>query len=265
MSEDVEMEESKDRGSGLRTINLLKLVAEGGQSFTLGELADRAGLPASSAHRLLQPLLKAGFVERGDGQAYRKGSELFRIASLVIQQMDEGRIARPVLHRLWEEWQETSSFCLYKPGEHLAVVVETIQTPHALRFVIEPYAKISLTWGSLGRAILASLPEAEAQAATVRPAAGPLSGLPPASPEEIAQIISDIRAQGFASYRNHEIDAAGVAAPVFGGNGAVIGSLGITAPARRLGIDRVPAIATTVVVAAKELSVLFGFRGQPVS
>lgn len=253
------MREENDRGSGMRTIALLKLVAESG-TFTLSQLAAKSSLPASSVHRLLQPLLQAGLVERTDGQAYCAGSEFLRIASLVVRNADVGKLARPILYRLWVDWEETCSLCVYKPATHLAVVVETIQTQHPLRFVIDPFAELSLTWGSLGRAILANLPPAEATAAMERPGLGPLSGLPQGAPEEMVDVITQARAQGFAHYRNETVDAAGVAAPVYRGDGGVLGSLGITAPARRLPPDLVPAMAEAVMKAANELSELLGWR-----
>lgn len=255
------MSDEHDRGSGSRTIALLKLIAESDGPFTLSQLAARASLPSSSAHRLLQPLVREGLVERTAGQSYQAGSEFLRIASLVMRQVDVGRLARPILQRLWGQWEETSSLCLYKPESQRAVVVETIQTPHPLRFVIEAFSEMSLTWGSLGRAIVAFLPAEAADAAIQRVGLGPLSGLPPPSAQEMVQIIDEIREQGFAQYRNEGIDAAGVAAPVFRADGTILGSLGVTAPARRLLPDKIPAIATTVKAGAQELSALLGHRG----
>jgi DNA-binding IclR family transcriptional regulator len=250
-----------DRGSGSRTITLLKHIAECDGSFTLRQLAARASLPTSSAHRLLQPLVREGLVERSAGQSYQTGSEFLRIASLIMRKADVGRLARPILQQLWAQWEETSSLCLYKPDSQRAVVVETIPTPHPLRFVIEAFSEMSLTWGSLGRAILAFLPPESATASIRRVGLGPLSGLPPPSAQEIAEIIAEIREQGFAQYRNETIDAAGVAAPVFRADGTILGSLGVTAPARRLLPDMVPAMAVTVKDAAQELSALLGHRG----
>ena len=89
---------------------------------------------------------------------------------------------------------------------------------------------------------------------------GPLSGRPSATPAELADIIVEIRAKGFAQYRNEQVDAAGVAAPVFRGDGTILGSLGITAPARRLSPAMVPQIAEAVKAAARQVSELLGFR-----
>jgi len=250
-----------DRGSGARTIALLKIVADSGATFTLTQLGARAELPPSSVHRLLQPLIRAGMVERGPGQAYRVGSEFHRVASLIMQQVDPGRLAEPILRRLWSQWEETCSLCIYKPSSHTAVVVATIQTPHPLRFMIEPHTELSLSWGSLGRAILASLPDVDAIEAMKKHSLGPLSGQAMPSAAQMTSIIEKVREEGVAHYRNEEMDVAGVAAPVFRADGTVLGSLGVTAPARRLHVDVARKIEGSVKEAACELSALLGNKG----
>lgn len=253
------LEGSTDRGSGNRTISLLKLAAEAEGAFTLGQLAVRANLPASSVHRLLQPLLREGLIERGEGQSYQIGREMLRVALLVTRKADYGRLARPILRRLWSRWEESCSFCIYKPESLAAIVLETIQTQHPLRFAIEPLSEISLTWGSLGRSILASLPEEARKAATQRPGLGPLSGLPPPTADDIAKVVAEVWALGYAHYRNASFDVAGVAAPVFRADGSILGSIGVTAPAQRLLPEHVPAIAQDIISAARELSELMGY------
>ncbi len=250
-----------EKGSGVRTIQLLKIAADIDNPFTLSSLAAEAGLPASSVHRLLQPLLREGLIERGQGQSYQIGSEMLRLASQVIHRADVGRLARPILRRLWSEWEETCTLCAYKPNGHLARVLETLPTPHPLRFAIEPFAELSLTWGSLGRAILASLPAELAAACIERPGVGPLSGMPAPTYEEMAPILAAARELGYSQYRNDQMDVAGVAAPVLRGDGRVFGSIGITAPARRMPPERVDAMAVQVKAAAQDLSALLGFAG----
>jgi DNA-binding IclR family transcriptional regulator len=74
-------------------------------------------------------------------------------------------------------------------------------------------------------------------------------------------VIAKVRTQGFAQYRNEQLDAAGVAAPVRRGDGTILGSIGITAPSQRLRPELVPPMATAVKAAAKELSEMLGYRG----
>src|SRR5436190_24054728 len=94
-------------GSGERLVHLIRLIASGPHSFSLGEFASRSGMPASSVHRLLKILEKTGFVERGAGQTYRPGRELHRIASQLVSRFDLARSARPLLQDLVDMFQQT--------------------------------------------------------------------------------------------------------------------------------------------------------------
>ena len=257
------MADNSEQGSGARTIALLKLIAASGGAFTLTEISKRAGMPPSSVHRLLRPLQRSGLVDRADGQAYRAGSEFLRIAGLVLRQVDIGALARPVLGELWNDCQETCAFCLYKPSVHRAHIVEMIQTLKPLRFVLEPFTELSLTWGSLGRAILAYLPDAEADAAMSLPGVSPLTGLPPPPKSELLHEIAAIRRQGFAYYRNDSIDVAGIAAPVRRADGLMMGSLGVTLPASRLPPANVEPLSRQVTAAARRLSLALGYEDLP--
>jgi DNA-binding IclR family transcriptional regulator len=245
------------RGSGARSIALLKLIAEIGDDFTLTEIAERAQLPVSSVHRLLQPLLAAGLVERAGGQRYRAGGEFLRIARMLLQNMDIGRIARPLLRELWDEWQETTVFCLYRPQAHKALILDIIPTPHPLRFVLEPMTEVFLPWGSLGRSILAHLPAGEREAAIkASPAIGPLTGGVLPSKRELDRELAQIRKRGAAVYHSDRIDLAGVAAPVLKADGAVVGSVGISLPIVRFQTRKAAGMIRAVRSAANRLGKL---------
>jgi DNA-binding IclR family transcriptional regulator len=230
---------------------LLKLVAEIGGEFTLSEMAERAQIPVSSVHRLLQTLIDAGLVERASGQAYRPGSAFFGLARQLLKKADMGRWARPLIKQLWDEWQETCAFCLYQPHSARALVVDTIPTPHPLRYVVEPLTEISLVWGSLGRSILAFLPKDEReQAIAASPRIGPLSSQRLPSRKALEEELADIRRRGVAIYRNEALDLAGIAAPVRHSNGAMFGSIGIIMPNSRFSTKNAAPMMRSVHVAA---------------
>ncbi|MGH8260458.1 MAG: IclR family transcriptional regulator, partial [Steroidobacteraceae bacterium] len=172
---------AQSRGAGARTLELLRHIASGEREFALKDLAERAGLAPSTAHRLLEFWVQRDLIERAGEKAYRLGPELFRVASLIVQKFELHRIARPLLEALWTAWQETASFCLYEPSMHTATVAESIASPHPLQLVLAPYSEISLAWGSLGRAILAQLSMPEVEAVLAHEHRSPLSGSPPPS------------------------------------------------------------------------------------
>jgi DNA-binding IclR family transcriptional regulator len=250
--------ETEAQGAGARVLRVLQCVAAAERDLSLKDLAERLELPPSTVHRLLQLLVKTDMIERAEAQTYRPGRELFRVASLVLQKFDLAKLARPFVRALWSEWQETSSFCLYKPASRSALVAETLPSPHPLQFVIEPFSPVPLAWGSMGRSILAFLPAEDMDSVLAMAVRGPLSGRPPLARSQMREEVERIRQAGCAVYEDHDPDVAGVAAPVFGPDGRVMGSLGVTMPARRFGALDQARLRESVVQCARALSHAIG-------
>ena len=220
-------------GSGERLIHMIRLIASGPAKFSLGEFAERAGLPVSSVHRLLKVLERTGFVERGSHQTYHPGRELQRIAALVTSRFDIGQLAVPLLKNLVDRFPETAVLCLYNTATHRGTIAEVVLTPHPLRFNVERGGEVSLPWGSLGQAILAHLPEEEREKVLGSEHIGPLTGLPMPTRPELEATFSHVREHGYAHYCQDRYDLAGYASPVFNGTGAILGSIGMVMPLSR--------------------------------
>jgi DNA-binding IclR family transcriptional regulator len=240
---------------------MLTVVAEIGPSFTLKELSAQLRLPASSTHRLLRVLVRSNLVERGKGQSYRPGRELYRLAALLRAKFDLGRAARPLLERLWTRWQETTVLCVYNAALRRANVAEVVLTRHPLRFAMEAGFELALPWGSLGRAILAHVGEEERDAILAVATVGPLSGRPLPRRAALRADLQRIRAQGAAVYFDPGFELAGVAAPVFGAQQRLFGSLGVVMPTGRFDQQGAPAMSKAVRAAAEELSAIIALNG----
>jgi IclR family acetate operon transcriptional repressor len=240
-------------GSGERLLHIIKLMATGPETFTLGQIAERAGLPLSSVHRVLKTLERSGFVERGNGQSYCLGRELKRIASLIVSSFDIGRCSRPLLEGLVQDFHETAVLCVYSPPTHRGKIAEVVMTPHPLRFSIEKGVEISLPWGSLGHAILAHLPPSEIELILRKENAGPLTGRPRATKQALESELGGVRKAGYVLFCDEHSDLAGIAAPVFRGN-EVLGSIGFILPSSRYGLIPPDTLGLAVRDAARELS-----------
>jgi len=244
------------RGAADRLAYLLKLVATGPARFTLSDIAERAALPQSTAHRLMQALVRTGLVERGAGQSYRPGRELHRIASQLVSRFDLVRSSRPLLDQLVADWQETAVLCTYSPTRQLAIIADAVLTPHPLRFAVEPGVEISLPWGSLGRAVLAFLPPGEIETIIRESAVGPLTGRPRSPRAELELELGAIRINRYSRYYDPAIDIAGIAAPVFGGEGEILGCIGVTMPSKRYQLHLEDDLVLAVLAAAAQVSEL---------
>ena len=244
------------RGAAERVAYLIRLVAAGPHRFSLGELAARAELPPSTVHRLLKVLLDCGFVERGSGQSYRPGRELYRTASQLIARFDLTRSARPFLEMLVAEWQETAVLCAYSPPGRCGMIADVVSTPHLLRFAVEKGGEVALPWGSLGRAILAFLPTGEGEILLREAGDGPLTGRPRPTRAELEADLARIRKEGTARHFDPRHDLAGIAAPIFGAEKEMLGCIGVTMPSARYRLHEEDDLAAAVRAAAIRISEL---------
>lgn len=241
-------------GAAGRLAYLLKLIAEGPQTFSLGQLTERSRLPTSTVHRLLQELVRSGLVERCAGQAYRPGRDLYLLASRLISQFDLVRCARPFLEELMESWQETVVLCAYSPADMNAVIADVVQTPNPFRYAVTVGGVVELPWGSLGRAILANLPEDERRQVLGLRKVGPITGRPLPPLKELEADLAMIREQGHSRFHDPENDLSGIASPIFGREEKVLGCIGVTMPAKRYSLHTEDDLANAVCDAASRLS-----------
>jgi DNA-binding IclR family transcriptional regulator len=255
---------SADDASGTvaRVVRLLRCIAESGGDLSVKSLAASLQLPPSTVHRQLQLLAQSGIVERGGANhSYRAGRELFRIASLVVQQFDVGHVVRPALESLRDATGETCFFTMYLPAAREATVVEVARAPHPLRYQVERFTHIPLAWGALGRSILAHLPEEDR--ARILADAGPVSatGRRMPAPRTLRAELARIARHGFAMSRGHNIPGAvGFASAVLDAGGAVVGAVGLTMPEARLTPAHAERVAALVVSHARGLSGTMGWR-----
>jgi DNA-binding IclR family transcriptional regulator len=226
----------------------------GEREFALKDIADKAGLAASTTHRLIDLWVRRDLLERSGPKSYRMGPELFRLASLVLQKFAVTREARPFLEALSNDWQETALFCLYNPATRTATVGESISSPHPLKYELMPHSQVPLAWGSLGRAILAHLPPGDIDAVLAQNPHGPLSGksLPPH--RLFMRELALIRSRGCAVYEDRDMNVAGVSAPVLQADARVVGCLGVVMPASRFSKSIRQCLPAAVIASARSLS-----------
>src|SRR5437762_10737395 len=76
----------------------------------LSRIANTAGLPISTVHRILQELVAHGWVREGEEHDYVLGPGLMRLAARAADDSDLARAARPALRALCERSGYTVHF-----------------------------------------------------------------------------------------------------------------------------------------------------------
>ncbi len=216
----------QDTGSSLRrAFALLEAFTADRPELSVRELADRSGVPRSTAHRIARELTAWGALERGAG-GLRLGVKLFELGTRAPSPATLREAASPYLHTLNEVSGLTANLAILEGGE--IVYLEKIATA-SLRV---PHSRLGGRGAAhataLGKAILAY-----SDAATVdgiaRGSLAPLTAATVTSETRLRAELAGVRREGLAY--DVEESRAGlfcVAAPVFDAHGAVLAAVSVT-------------------------------------
>ncbi|GHB69634.1 hypothetical protein GCM10010377_70420 [Streptomyces viridiviolaceus] len=225
---------------------ILECFAPEGPELTLPEIRQATGLPSSTCQRLVQNLVREGFLDR-TGDAYRVGLALVRMAAPGLYGFDPVRRIQPFLDELRDSTGETA--CLYVRDGLYRSVVGLAETRHAVKRVVALGMVAPLHEGSAGRVFLAH--DEDAWRDVLKQGPGPVTGHTIPDAEQFAEQRAAVRRRGHAvSFEGGDIGSVSVSAPVFGVHGRLVAVLGIVAPVQRLTSTDVPRTAALVVAAA---------------
>lgn len=212
----------------VRALSLMEAFAVGESSLTLAELSRRARMHKTTALRLARTLAQSQYmVQTEDGQ-WRLGPAAGWLGARYQSGFDVNRVVEPALHQLVKETGESASF--YVREGDIRSCVARVEGPQSVRHNVRIGERLPLDRGAPGRVILA------------------FSGA-------AGEPYESIRKHGFhISLGEREAEVASVAAPVFGLNWRLLGSMCISGPSSRLTKTRLQKHARLVIRAANQLS-----------
>lgn len=149
-----------------RAAEVLRALADGKGSLSLGQIAKASGLPRSSVQRLVGALEAEGFVTTQAGQVgVRLGRELVRLGSAVHANLRS--LIRPHLQELHAATKDTVDLSLVMDGT--PIVVDQITSTAALRVVSFVGRPLPLHATASGKAHLMAMSKGEAEQLLVEP------------------------------------------------------------------------------------------------
>ncbi|MGH2872217.1 MAG: IclR family transcriptional regulator [Solirubrobacteraceae bacterium] len=207
-----------------RAVALLQRLGQGPEQRSVAELAGEAGVPTSTAYRLLSELAAHGLVARSHDATVSLGPQLVALGRSAEAGLRARLVepAAPVMERLAQEVAET--VLLTAPCGLEALVLHVVETDVPVRLSYAVLRRAPMHLGASGKVLAAYLEPAERQ--RLVEAVG-VPGLDDA--------LEGIRASGYA-YTVAEIDegAAAVAAPILDRRGRLLAGLSIAGPTQRI-------------------------------
>jgi len=209
-----------------------------GTLLGVSQVAERANLPKSTAHRLLHLLVEHGYIERVDAR-YRLSRAIFELGNMIsdCRPRSMRAIAMPFMTELYEATHATV---------HLAVLdgcdvlyVEKIYGHQGVNLPSRVGGRVPALCTALGKAILAFSPADRVEAALRMP----IPRLTPrtiVNPAVLRSILQHVRETGVADdSEGATLGARCLAAPVLARDGAVLGAVSLSFPTS----ERISALA----------------------
>jgi DNA-binding IclR family transcriptional regulator len=211
-----------------RALLIMEAFRIGERHLTLAELSRRTGLHNTTVLRLARTLARAGYmVQREEGQ-WRLGPAAGWLGARYQAGFDINNVVEPTLRELSKITQESASFYV-REGDERACIAR-VEGPQSVRHHVRIGMRLPLDLGAPGRVILA------------------FSG-------EEGSVYEDIRRRGYhISMGEREPQVSSVAAPVFGLNWRLLGSMCISGPTSRLTRALLESHAEDVMGSANRLS-----------
>ena len=229
---------------------LLEAVAGAPAPPVLSAIAERTGLPPGTVHRLLNALVRTGFLARiDDRKAYRLGPRLVHLLYVGMDREQVATLARPLLEALAERFGETA-FVAKRAGEGVEAVATATPVGDGQAYV-QPGRVMPFHAAASAKAILAFQGEAAIAAALARPRAA-FTARTRTDPGAIAAELAEVRASGVAVC-DEELDPGvlSYACPVHLDGAGVLYSVGLVGLAERLrGRHRAAVVAALKEAAA---------------
>jgi IclR family acetate operon transcriptional repressor len=135
-----------------RGLKLLEWIAESHSSVALTELAQQAGLPNSTTHRLLTTMQQLGFVRQvGELGHWAVGAHAFIVGSSFLQSRNLLAIVHPILRKLMEDSGETVNLAVLDQSDHQAIIIDQVQCTQLMRMSAPIGGKLPMHASGAGR------------------------------------------------------------------------------------------------------------------
>lgn len=223
-----------------RVVRLIEAFPEGSAALQLSELADRAGLPLTTAHRLVRQLAGHGLLELGGGGSVRLGLRLWELVNRNSPTLALRQAAVPFMVDIQQVLNQNVNLAVLDGWD--ALFVERLSRRGSVANRARIAGRMPVHLSSAGLALMANQP-AVVQAGYLRQFKDPEGRLRAA---DIRTLLAGAAAEGYAQLAGVvDPDTWGIAVPVRDTRSRTVAALGVVVPLREMRLQAlVPALQT---------------------
>lgn len=195
---------------------------------TATQIGRRAGLPSSTAHRLVAELVEAGLLERDDTRGVRIGMRLWELATRSSHALRLRQAALPFMERVQARVREHTQLAILEHDD--ALFIERLSAPASGSNVTRIAGRLPLHASSSGLVLLAHA-EAGVQERVLSGRLAPVTRATIVEPAALRRKLAEVRTLGHALAPGYiEEIATGLAVPLRDETSTVIAALSVVLP-----------------------------------
>jgi len=218
--------------------------------LTLSDVARRTGLTRAAARRFLLTLTDLGYV-RTDGKQFALTPRVLDLGYAFLSSLTLPEVAEPHLERLAAELRESSSVSVLD-GDDI-VYVGRVPTSRIMRVAINVGTRFPAYATSMGRVLLAGLPDDLRRAYLERAEIKPLTARAIDNAADLAAELDRVHGQGWALVDQElEEGLRSIAAPIHDAGGRTIAAVNVSAHASRVSAEEIKRTLLPPLLAAAQ-------------
>lgn len=238
----------------IKAIDVLEILAKTEEpEMGISEISRLTGINKVIVHNIVRTFVDRGLVAQNEkSKRYRLGELFFELAGSRAGNMRPLSLAKPYLHALWLETQETVHFTV--PSGTGSVVLDIHESPHPIRFAGKLGQRAPLHCTASGKVFLAFGTGAWRDEILQ----GELTTFTPNTRINVKALhdeLATVRSQGFSIDHEEFLQHLNaVAAPIFDANEKCVAAVAVLGPASRLLPNDLLTHSASVVRTANNIS-----------
>ncbi|MEZ5901653.1 MAG: IclR family transcriptional regulator [Hyphomicrobiaceae bacterium] len=216
-----------------RMLGLFDVIARSPDGLSLAELSSRLKSPKSSLLTLLRPMVAGNYLSHSNGR-YSLGNESFVLATNILSARKFGPVVRGLMTELQQQCPETIILAVIDRAAQSVMYSDVLESPQLVRYSVPSGTARPLYTSAAGQLLLAYQDEKWREQYLKRVRLKPLTARTVTNIEQLRKKLNSIKRTGLSVSVSEAVEGAtGVAAPIFGPDGAILATLLVAGPTDR--------------------------------
>lgn len=242
-------------------LNIIYLLSQHDSPLKLEDLVKISGIKKTSCFRILQTLVRSDFVDKNpDTNAYLIGPRMISIGLSALDGRGVREMALPFMKEIREKTGTNVNLAILSGPE--VIFVERLQSTHIIDATLRIGSRLSAHLSSMGKAILAYLPEPELEAILRQIHFERKTEKTITSIKALKDELRQIREKGIA-LNNEELETGlfAIAAPLRNHTGVAVAAMNISFPlSRHSKQEAIKIFCPLILEACRKISFSLGFQ-----